>query len=124
MNVELSADKFRAVINLNGNVDAIELESLIRQLARARAEMLPPVPQTRQEAIDANHFILEEDQPSVMISRTRAGMFRLSMRNRGLGWLTALITPTNAASIAAYVNRNTSAANPLDLVGENNSPKH
>lgn len=81
----------------------------------------PPVADTRAAVVAADSLILEEDRPSIMASVRWDGALRISMRNRGLGWLAAIVDRRTAHALGKYMSTATPEFEALDLI-ENTLP--
>lgn len=85
----LNIDKTIATVQIDGNMDTRELESLIRKLCILRSQMTPEVTQNAPGPDDPptpDMRILIEDKPAMTVAHRTNGSFRFWLRNRGIGW--------------------------------------
>lgn len=101
--MELNAEKTRARIELNGELDAAEVDALIRQLAQLRAGMQPPVPATRRQLEATGQDVTAIEDPALLIAPTTRGSFRLWLRHSGIGWIAYDLGGTQARTSAKYI---------------------
>lgn len=121
MNITLNPDHTAARIEINDDLSAQALDTLIRQLALTRAEMHPPVPATNKTL---EQEVLIEDMPALNIAARMGGGFRLWLRHRGLNWLGYQIDDATAASLSRFVLKHTGEASGVDLISTQQSNKH
>lgn len=118
--IDLSSDRRAARIQINRDMNASEIDALIRQLSIARSNLAPPVPGTLEAFEAAGGAVVIEESP-VLLMRTLSGGrgFRLWLRHRGLAWLGFHLEPRNADAICRYIldSRNQVDPDP-DLFGD------
>ena len=120
--MKLSADCTSVQLDIHENLDANQLDTLLRQLALLRADMTPSVPLSRESLAEANSNVLIEDLPGLTIAARQDGGFRLWMRHRGYGWLAYQIDNRTAVGINDYL---TPRVRPeIDLVSDSSSHRH
>lgn len=122
--ISLNPDASEATLHLEGKLSALELELLIHRLAELRATMHPAVPDTRSAALAANSSMLEEDRPSITAAVRMDGTLRISMRNRGIGWIAAIVERQTAHALGRYMVEATPEVQPLDLINHNERHRH
>ena len=89
----------KAVIKLNGEFEAAELEEIIRDLAKVRAGMLPAVPTSP----DTDCEPLEQCEPLFKIRTLAGDGVRIWLRNEGFGWLAFTLTANDLASLRTFL---------------------
>lgn len=123
MNMEISDDGKRARIRLDQTINAEELSDLISQLAELRANMLPPVSETRPNPVtQGGTQVTIEDSPEMLAVRLKDGRTRIWARSAGFGWMAF-----NLELIAAQALRDWFAANvdgASDLFGNSGPNAH
>jgi len=110
--IQLSADKQLAIVSIDRTLSAFELQTLIADLAVARAQMLPTVqfePPGRREPAPDSLNVSEQDDPYLQAARLRDGRIRLWIRNQGIGWLAFNIPADKACGLRDYLIANTGA---------------
>ncbi|MGO4609427.1 hypothetical protein AB4142_24090 [Variovorax sp. 2RAF20] len=122
--VALNSDASEVTLHLDGKLSAHELEDLIHRLAELRAAMNPAVPDTRAAALAANSAMLEEDRPSITAAVRLDGSLRISMRNRGIGWVAAIVERRTAHALGRYMVEATPEVQPLDLINHSERHRH
>ncbi len=120
--MRLSADNRLAQVELAAELDSAGVESLIRELAELRAQMLPPVAAHRRD-LDAEHAVLIESEPGLFIAARASGGFRLWVRNRGFGWVAYEIGSGEAVGLARYILSRTGGEG-VDLIGHDEPNRH
>ena len=116
--MQLSEDKTRATLAIEGVYDTDGIESLILQLSALRSAMQPAVPNTppaAEEAEDAAANRARGD-PCVQVAVMRGGLTRFWVRHQGLGWF-AFNLPMERANLLANCILETTGAStaPVDL---------
>jgi hypothetical protein len=91
-------------IELNGEFDAREMEEILRDLASARAGMLPEVPRTLDGAPMIDAVSLIENAPIFQFATTVDGGLRIHLRNSGLGWLAFNLTSEQRNGLMALLS--------------------
>lgn len=86
-------------LSLTGEFSAPELDEIIRDLATARAGMLPAIPATPEESSDA--LVLAD--PSVKIRTLVGGGVRIWIRSDGLGWFAFDVSAANREGLARFL---------------------
>lgn len=96
-------------------LNAQQLDQLLRELAKARAAMQPPVP----DGFDpkSSETLLVQPEPAFAVSRAELGRINLFFRHQGFGWLAFLLLPEVAAQLQAFLAKRT-AGHPVDFVTE------
>ncbi|MET3517819.1 hypothetical protein ABIC63_005624 [Pseudacidovorax sp. 1753] len=117
-----STSSASAQLNIEGSFSAMELEDLIHRLAEMRAEMTPEVPNTKAAAVDAGCSMLQEDRPSITAAVRVDGTLRIAMRNRGIGWLAAIVDERTAHALGQYMVNATTEA--VDLFASGDGKRH
>lgn len=89
-----------AIVRLNGEFTAEDLDDIIRTLAQRRASMSPPVP------ADLTDDLTVLEQPDTLFTiRSRAGGgLRIWLRHDGLGWLPFSLTPAQRTRLRAWLD--------------------
>ena len=81
--MKLNADATKATLAINAELNAHEVQELIRTLAMLRAQMAPGVPQYP----GASEPTITHDGPAlIMDNPTNDGTVALRLRSSGLGW--------------------------------------
>ena len=81
--MKLNADATKATLAINAELNAHEVQELIRALAMLRAQMTPGVPQYP----GASEPTITHDGPAlIMDNPTKDGTVALRLRSSGLGW--------------------------------------
>ena len=111
-------------LDINSDYDAAALDALLHQLALARAEMTPPIPTSRGQAIQSGSMATVEDGSSAVIARRSGGGFRLWLRHSGFGWLAWEIDDLFARGMADYIATNTAGTEGINLVKDEGSNWH
>ncbi|KTT14738.1 hypothetical protein NS331_22570 [Pseudacidovorax intermedius] len=109
-------------MQIKGDFSAADLEDLIYRLAKARAQIAPEVPSTREAALEAGVAMMEEDRPSITAAVRVDGTLRIAMRNRGIGWLAAIVDPHTARALGQYMVNSTAEA--VDLFTDGDGKRH
>ncbi|WP_298580535.1 hypothetical protein [uncultured Luteimonas sp.] len=92
-------------IELNGDFSAPQLDEILRDLAKARAGMLPAVPEHPPSLLSAEEEVLLQDEAKFDIRTLLNGGLRIWLRNEGLGWLAFTLTPAHAASLRVFLSQ-------------------
>ena len=92
-------------IELNGDFSAPQLDEILRDLAKARAGMLPAVPEHPPSLLSADEEILLQDEAKFDIRALLNGGLRIWLRNEGLGWLAFTLTPAHATSLRVFLSQ-------------------
>lgn len=104
--MNLTEDKTRATLAINGTWATTGLEKLIGDLLVLRANMLPPVPYKSPHADqgieEAAHVSVQND-PYFSIRRVLDGGLRIYLRNEGLGWMVFNVTAAKATAIRDWL---------------------
>ena len=103
--MQLSDDKTRATVEIDGSYDAAELEALILQLSALRSAMEPPiptVPPTTNSPEDVAAARARGDS-CVQVAVMRDGMTRFWVRHGGLGWFAFNLPVERASQLANYI---------------------
>lgn len=111
-------------LDINSTMTASQLETLMHELALARADMTPAVPGNRDTAIKDGSLATVEDGQSAVIAKRRDGGFRLWLRHRGFGWLAWEVEDRFARGMADYITENTAATENINLVQNDNTQRH
>jgi len=120
--MKLSADASSVHLDIHEDLDATQLDALLRKLALMRADMTPSVPLSREELAETNGDVLIEDKPGLNIAARQDGGFRIWMRHRGYGWLAYQIDNLTAVGINSYLT--TRVRPEINLVRDNDSSRH
>ncbi len=121
--MNLSADRTLLQLQIDSSLDAHAVDALIRDLALARAEMIPSIPTRRDEMLQTGSVLIENGQ-GINIAQRRDGGFRLWLRHRGLGWLGWEIDDRFARGIADFISHRTGKTEALDLIDESKAKRH
>lgn len=121
--MKLNDDKNTASVQIDAQLDAKELDALIRKLALLRAAMTPSVSSHRSTEVLEAGTLVEEAQNST-ISLRREGGFRLWLRHRGLGWLGWNMDERTARSMADFITARTSQVQGLDFIVKDGGTGH
>lgn len=108
--ITIAPDSTSATLSIVGTFTPEQLQTLIADLAVARANMLPPVPYERKELAQASDDSLrlsEQSDPYVQIAERRDKTFLLWMRNSGIGWLAFNVSRETAVGIRDYITSRT-----------------
>ena len=122
--MKTTADGKTIRLNINATMNAAQLDTLLHELALARAGMTPAVPASRDAAIKDGGLVTIEDGQSAVIARRREGGFRLWLRHRGFGWLAWEIEDRFARGMADYITANTAATEDINLVQNDHAQRH
>lgn len=95
-------------------LSAHQLDELLKELAKARAQMQPPVAESFDKPSPDDRAITTAS-PAMRMFRTGGGEVTLCMRHRGFGWLVFMFEQPEARELAAWL---LSAAGPDDLLSE------
>lgn len=120
--MKLNDEKSRIALAIDREMDASELDELLRQLAEMRAEMRPAIAQTRAE-LDGTE-VLVEDKPGLVIAALTGGGFRLWLRHRGFGWLAYQIDNRAAIGMRDYISARAAGVPDTDLFSDQGSNLH
>src|SRR4051812_28537611 len=103
--MQLSEDKTRASLDLEGAYSARELEDLILQLSALRSAMEPPIPPTPPAANDSEDAAASRARgdPCVQVAVMRGGLTRFWVRHAGLGWFAFNLPVERANLLATYI---------------------
>ena len=104
---EVSADKKRAVVGINGRFGTQELEKLIGDLLVMRAAMLPAVPNNPPGAEDGDTNVSAQKDPCLALKLLKDGSIRFWLRNAGLGWMVFDLSTEQACGVRNYLLANT-----------------
>lgn len=96
-------------VAFSGNLTANGIEALIRELARARADMDPPVPEERPSVL-SEADTLNQTEPLFAIAALADGGLRFWLRHEGIGWLALSLTAKDAANLRALLSEEISDA--------------
>lgn len=108
--VKVRKDGKVADVLISAAMTARDLETLLADLAVARASMDPPVPfepPTRHDLPDADQRISEQEKPYFQARALKDGRIRIYMRHMGFGWMIFNLAPDAAASLRDYLIANT-----------------
>lgn len=111
--VKMNDTNTLATITIEGQHNATQIENLIYELSKARAQMEPGVPfdyrLSEKDAIIGIH-----ENPYFQIARLRDGTIRFWMRHSGIGWLCYTVPVDQARAARDYLIKNLpdSAGNP------------
>lgn len=110
--MQLSADKTRANLDIQGDFDAAALESLILQLSSLRSAMEPPVPATPPagNSVEDAAASRARGDPCVQVAVMRGGLTRFWVRHGGLGWFAFNLPVERASMLANYILETTNPA--------------
>jgi hypothetical protein len=105
-----SGDKLAAILTIAANAEspepiqlsADELDKFIHQLARVRSEMTPQVPVELGEGTALDTVIDPAWQTRPLLHPALPGRL-LALRHQGLGWLSFLLPPNEAAALGALL---------------------
>ena len=112
LSTQLDEGKHSARISIDGTLTAVEIETLIADLAVTRAHMLPTVPDSPpglDDVIEEAHNLSVQENPRVVVARLSDGRMRFWVRNIGIGWLVFNLPVTGACAIRDYLLANTPA---------------
>lgn len=98
---ELSLDGHSLSISTKTSLNASQVETLISDLARLRAQMKPEVPDAMPT--DENMRVSLQTEPAVEMRSLKNGAIRLRLRNVGLGWLVFDFTPMQTAGLRDFL---------------------
>jgi hypothetical protein len=103
--MHLSADKTRAILELEGTFDAAGVEDLILRLSAMRSAMEPPIPNTPPPASSEEDAAASraKGDPCVQVAVMRGGMTRFWVRHGGLGWFAFNLPVERANLLANYI---------------------
>lgn len=102
--LQASADNRTLDIAIDGSFTAAQVEALIRQLAMARAGLLPAVPAQNTSTPEGGQPRLVEDATSIVIERPQAdGQVVWNLRSEGLGWVAWRLHPDHVAGWVKYL---------------------
>lgn len=93
----------KLAVTLTGEFTASELDEIIRDLAMARAGMLPAVPTSAPGDISAEGEVLVQDAASFTCRTLASGGLRIYLRSDGLGWMAYNLTPRDVAGIRELI---------------------
>jgi hypothetical protein len=111
----------KAQLTITGSYTADELETLIADLAVARANMNPPVPKTPPSPDQEKRISLWDD-PSLSMRLLRDGRIRLWIMNPGIGWLVFNIPVNTACSMRDYLVANTTTVESVPNLSSEDFP--
>lgn len=114
--MKLNEAKTLASLQINADMDAAELDALLRKLALMRAAMTPTVPLQLETPQELEHPMLQEVDPALVMVPLRDGCCRLVFRHQGFGWLAYQINRHTVAGLAASLNNitNGDGINPFE----------
>lgn len=92
-------------IELEGEFTAAELDEILRDLAKARAGLSPPVPDQPPTVLAADEDVLVQEEARFAIRTLANGGLRIWLRNEGLGWLAFTITPAQTLSLRQFLGQ-------------------
>ena len=116
--MQISDDKTRATLAIEGVYDTEAIESLILQLSALRSAMQPAVPATPPSADEAEDAAANRARgdPCVQVAVLRGGVTRFWVRHQGLGWFAFNLPIERANLLASCILETTgSAREPMDL---------
>lgn len=92
----------KARIHLSGEFSALEIETLIHELAKTRASLTPQVPlEPPTEA--STHPVLLQDEARIVVRKRVGGGLRIWLRNEGLGWLAYTLTNADSEGLREFL---------------------
>ena len=107
-------------INSNGTlslpamtITTHQLDQLLQDLAKARSQMQPAVPDVFAPSPDERP--LTQSSPAIRLARAGGGEVGLCLRHGGFGWLVFLLDPSEARSLSTGLM---SAAGPGNFSSE------
>lgn len=80
----MEIEEEKAQINLSGSFSVRDLDDIIRELAKVRASMRPPVP--TDPPVGPDDEILMQDDTLFTVRTLAGGGLRFWLRSEGLGW--------------------------------------
>lgn len=99
--MQLNKDRTRASLEINTELDATGVESLIRALALLRAQMEPGVPVRPPDGTAT----MTQDSPALVMDYPAAdGSVTLRLRNLGLGWISWRLPAADVDALRASLD--------------------
>jgi hypothetical protein len=124
MKVEASSDGLRLRMQIDQELTATETDTLLRQIALARAGMKPEVPHSTGHLAHSETQVLVEDMPALSIAARAGGGFRLWLRHRGFNWLGYQIDNRTAAGLSSFIRKHIGEGPGIQLVNEEPPNRH
>lgn len=123
--MHIDATETRCTIKIDETLDAYGMDTLMVQLAEARAQMEPGVSKTKPEPkdLDIDTPLTMEEEPAIRANRLRDGRCRLWLRHSGFGWMAFNIPMADAYVLRDWFTANLDAGR-SDLFGQGNGSKH
>lgn len=116
MNLSLNAESTSLRIKVDASLTAAAVQSLIHELAKLRAAMVPSI--SLDPAGDQGANALNQSDPHWTVRSLRGGGLRFWFRNAGIGWLTFEIPATKAQSLRDFLARAIASESAGALFGE------
>lgn len=104
--MKINTDKTRVRLDINAELTAAQLESLISDLAMTRAKMVPEVCRERP-ATDLSRHVSQQDDPDMEIVALGDGRIRFWIRHQGFGWFVVTLPAGKASAVRDYLIANT-----------------
>lgn len=87
-------------------VDAHALDELLRQLAKARAQMSPAV---ARRVGGSERILLVETDPTIEVGAGAEGFITIGLRHQGFGWLHFRLPSDKAAAVQRFIAKRIAA---------------
>ncbi len=93
----------KAMISLNGEFTAAELEEVILELSKVRAGMEPAVPRTLVTSGDAT--VMEQDETLFTVRTLADGGLRIWLRSEGAGWMAFKLSAARRKELFEFLGK-------------------
>ena len=101
--MQLNDDRTQATLAINKTLTALELESLIHELAVLRAQMDPPILQSPQESHNGQAPVSVQNEPAVAFeNQAKEAHITMYLRSTGLGWTAWRLHPQTQKALADF----------------------
>ena len=124
MEIKANPDGQHLQIHIDKELTAIEADTLLRQIALARAAIKPEVPHTTDPLEDSGAHVLVEDMPALSIRARSGGGFRLWIRHSGFNWIAYQIDDQTASGLSNFIRHHIGDWPGINLIKHDQTNRH
>lgn len=117
----------KPVLNADGTLSlpamtlaTAQVDELLHDLALARNQMQPEVPQDLHEL----EYVVSQHNPHVTVERLEGGLIRMGIRHRGMGWCVFTFDMHTAATVRNFLDKRVHGAGGLDDTSSRGDRSH